>query len=77
LRDTEGKYSLIYKKWHHNTDGKSNYYDEYETPLDDIEQVRSIFKALGYNKIVTVDKNRKKCGYIRSGKFPLHSKRTW
>jgi len=39
--------------------GKSNYCDEYETPLEYIEQVRNIFTPLNYKKIVTVDKIRK------------------
>lgn len=59
LRDMEGKYSLNYKNWHYDADGKSNYCDEYETTLNDIEQVRNIFSALNYKKIVTVDKIRK------------------
>lgn len=59
LRDMEGKYSLNYKMWHYEADGKSNYCDEYETPLQDIKQVRSIFTALDYKKIVTVEKKRR------------------
>jgi len=59
LRDMEGEHSINYKKWHYDADGKSNYCDEYETPLKDIEQVRNIFTALNYKKIVTVDKKRK------------------
>jgi len=59
LRDMEGKYSLNYKNWHYDMNGKSNYCDEYETPLEYIEQVRNIFTALNYKKIVTVDKIRK------------------
>jgi len=59
LRDASGAYSLNYKNWHYDADGKSDYCDEYETPLQDIEQARNIFTALNYKKIVTVDKVRK------------------
>ncbi|MDD5040704.1 MAG: class IV adenylate cyclase [Patescibacteria group bacterium] len=59
LRDAEGVYSLNYKNWHYDTDGTSNYCDEYETQLLGIEQIRNIFTALRYRKIVTVDKVRK------------------
>lgn len=59
LRDMEGSYSINYKNWHYDADGKSNHCDEYETPVKDVEQVRNIFKALNYKKIVVVDKIRK------------------
>ncbi len=63
LRDAEGKHSLNYKNWHYDADGRSDYCDEYETPIEDIVQVRNMFVALDYKKIVTVDKQRKVWNY--------------
>src|SRR4051812_20195335 len=45
LRESAG-YSITYKKWHHDQDGKSRYCDEYETKLDDVGQMRKIFAAI-------------------------------
>lgn len=59
LRDSSGKYSINYKYWHHDKDGKSHYCDEYETPIESLEQLENIFKALDIKGIVTVDKTRK------------------
>jgi adenylate cyclase class 2 len=51
--------SLNYKNWHYDTNGKSNYCDEFETVIDNIDQVRKIFNAIDIKPIVTVEKNRK------------------
>jgi len=59
LRDTDGKYSINYKNWHFDDQGKSHYCDEYETKVEDIEQVRKIFAALNIKPTVKVDKIRK------------------
>lgn len=59
LRDSGGKYSLNYKNWHFDGSGKSNYCDEYESKLDNLEQVRKILETFNFKLIVTVDKLRK------------------
>jgi predicted adenylyl cyclase CyaB len=59
LRDSSGKFSINYKSWHFEPDGKSNYCDEYETPIDSIEQLEKIFSVLDITEIVVVDKTRR------------------
>jgi adenylate cyclase class 2 len=59
LRDSSGKYSVNYKNWHFDEDGKSHYCDEYETPVENIEQMEKILAALDMKKIVVVEKVRK------------------
>jgi adenylate cyclase, class 2 len=59
LRDSDGKYSITYKNWHFDENGKSNYCDEYETRIDDLNQMNNILKALNFKSIVMVDKLRK------------------
>lgn len=58
IRNADGKYSITYKYWH--TDGKSEgtHCDEYETDLEDGEQLKSIFKALDFKVLAEVDKHR-------------------
>ncbi|MEK7619427.1 MAG: class IV adenylate cyclase [Patescibacteria group bacterium] len=58
VRDSDGVYSINYKYWHLNEEGKSTYCDEYETPISDIEQMRNIFSALDFTARITVDKTR-------------------
>jgi len=59
LRDSNGRHSITYKDWHYEADGNSNYCDEYETSIDNLEQLQKIFKVLDFKPIVTVDKLRK------------------
>jgi adenylate cyclase class 2 len=68
LRDTDGIYSITYKNWHHDKDGKSRYCDEYETAVKDIKQIKLLFKALDVKETVKVDKNRSKYKY---GKYEI------
>ncbi len=63
LRDAEGSYSITYKNWHYDENGKSNYCDEYETSIDNIEQIRRMYGAIDFKKIITVDKQRKAWQY--------------
>jgi adenylate cyclase, class 2 len=51
--------SINYKNWIYDDNGVSNHCDEYETKVDDIEQLQHILKALGYTELVTVDKRRR------------------
>jgi adenylate cyclase class 2 len=59
LRDSGGKYSLNYKKWHFDEKGKSHYCDEYETEIKDLNQLKKILDALNFKPLVKVDKVRK------------------
>jgi len=59
LRLRESKInSITYKKWHYDSEGKSNYCDEYETNVNDIVQMRNIFKAVNMELVITVEKDR-------------------
>ena len=59
LRQSDKEYSINYKNWHFDKNGKSNYCDELETKIGDINQVRKILSALDFKSIVIVDKLRK------------------
>lgn len=58
LRDDEGKYSITYKNWHVDDEGKTNDCDEYESKLDNFDGLRKILIALNFRSIVKVDKIR-------------------
>jgi adenylate cyclase class 2 len=59
LRDSNGKTSINYKNWYFDEQGKSNHCDEFETKIENLEQVRKILTALNFKSIAIVDKNRK------------------
>ncbi len=60
LLDSDGKQSLNYKHWIYDKGSKkADHCDEYETPVNDIGEIRNMFTALDYKKVVTVDKRRK------------------
>lgn len=59
LRDSDGKYSITYKKWHYNANSSQNFADEHETSVSDFDQLRKIFIALDMRPVVKVSKIRK------------------
>ena len=59
LRNSDGKYSINYKNWLLNKDGKSYHCDEYETEIEDLSKLKNIFNVLNFKHLVTVDKIRK------------------
>ncbi len=59
LRNANGNYSLNYKKWNFDKEGKSHYCNEFETKVEDLENIKKIFSLLNFKPIVTVDKLRK------------------
>ncbi|MDD3190762.1 MAG: class IV adenylate cyclase [Candidatus Pacebacteria bacterium] len=63
LRDADGKYSINYKNWHFEQDGKSHYCDKIETKVENINQMKNIFSALDFESMVIVDKLRKIYNY--------------
>jgi len=63
LRDSDGKYSITYKNWYSDENGKGQHCDEYETGIDDLNQVKKILEVLDFKSIVTVDKLRKTWTY--------------
>lgn len=59
LRDENGKYSINYKNWHYNEQGKSFYCDEYESKIENLDKVKKILENLDFKFLVKVDKVRK------------------
>jgi adenylate cyclase, class 2 len=58
LRDSNGVFSTTYKKWHVDEEGKTQYADEYETKIENIDQLRKIFTVIDIKPLITVDKER-------------------
>src|SRR3989338_3367466 len=63
LRDSNGKYSINYKNWHYGQDGKSNYCDEFESKIENLEQLKKILTALDFKLLTVVDKERRSWQY--------------
>jgi adenylate cyclase, class 2 len=63
LRQENGKTTLTYKNWHYLKNGKSTHADEYETKVEDFNQMQSIFRALDFKIITHVDKKRQTYKY--------------
>ncbi len=59
LRDADGGYSINYKNWHYDKNGKSYHCDEYETKVEDLNQIKKILDILNFKSLVKVDKIRK------------------
>lgn len=59
LRKEGDKYSLDYKNWHYNDDGKAYHCDEYEVKLENADGLVNILKALNFESLIIVDKQRK------------------
>lgn len=59
LREQDGKFSINYKLWHRDENGKSLYCDEVETSVGSTDQMRKIFTALECRSLIVVDKIRK------------------
>lgn len=63
LRDAEGKFSINYKHWQRDDEGKTNHCHEYETDLQDINQMKKILEVLDFKPVVKVEKKRQKFHY--------------
>jgi len=59
LRDSSGKYSINYKNFHYDENGKSLYCDEYESQIGDLNNLKKILGSLNFKSLVRVDKERK------------------
>lgn len=62
LRESD-KGAITYKNWHYDADGKSQYCDEYESTVGDVEQLRKIFAALNVKPVITIEKKRSSWRY--------------
>lgn len=58
LRNSEGKFSINYKCWHRDEQGKGQFCDEFETAIEDIEKMEKIFEVLDFKLVAEVDKTR-------------------
>lgn len=63
LRNSGGKYSINYKNWYFDENGRTNHCDEYETKIEDITKLRKILSALDFKSLIAVDKIRKTWTY--------------
>jgi adenylate cyclase class 2 len=59
LRDSNGSYSINYKNWHVDEQGRSHFADEHESKIENIESCRKILLALNFTSRIVVDKTRK------------------
>jgi len=59
LRNSDNKYSINYKNWHPDQNGKTHYCDEYETKIENLDTAKKILQVLDFKPIVTVNKIRK------------------
>jgi predicted adenylyl cyclase CyaB len=60
---TSGQNSITYKNWHYDKEGRGDYCDEYETVVEDPDQLRKIFAALDMMPLITVEKKRQTWRY--------------
>ena len=63
LRSSNGKYSITYKDWHTDENGRGHHCDEYESEIESLNQLKKIFGVLNFKSMVTVDKRRKIWNY--------------
>jgi adenylate cyclase class 2 len=59
LREEKGKYSLNYKNWQYTEEDKAYYCDEYEVKIENSDTLKNIFKALNFESLIVVNKERK------------------
>ncbi|MFH2063277.1 MAG: class IV adenylate cyclase [bacterium] len=59
LREEEGRCSLDYKNWHYADDGRAYHCDEYEVGLDNPVGLKNILRALDFESLIVVDKERR------------------
>ncbi len=58
LRNSSGNFSINYKNWHIDKNGRCHHCDEYESSIGDIKQLKNIFTALNLKSLTVVDKVR-------------------
>jgi adenylate cyclase class 2 len=63
LRDSDGRYSINYKKWHFDEAGRGLYADEYETKMENFEMAQKILASIDAKPIIIVDKTRRNWRY--------------
>lgn len=63
LRDKAGKFTITYKNWYYEKNGKSTHADEYETVVENVKQLKNIFLALKFRSLAKIEKVREKYIY--------------
>jgi adenylate cyclase, class 2 len=63
LRETNNKTSINYKKWHFLDNKKSVSCDEFETNIENINELKRIFESLDIKELIIVEKIRKNFRY--------------
>ncbi|MFC1790838.1 class IV adenylate cyclase [Patescibacteria group bacterium] len=58
LRKSKDEFYITYKKWHYTKSGRTHYGEEQEVQIGNLERLREILKALNFESVVTVDKQR-------------------
>jgi adenylate cyclase, class 2 len=58
LRDSNGKFSINYKKWEYDAMGHSDHCDELETSVGDPKKLAEILRRLDFKHLITVNKER-------------------
>jgi adenylate cyclase class 2 len=64
IRDSRGKFSITYKNYkQYDEHGKSNFCDEYETKIENLDAFRKILHSLDFRLLTKVNKLRKIWNY--------------
>lgn len=63
LRSSNNKFSVNYKNWHVDKQGRSYHCDEYETNVENLDQLKKILLVLNFKPLVVVDKLRRTWRY--------------
>lgn len=69
LRKRGGKAILNYKHWHPENAEIHTHCDEFETEINEPEKLEKLFFALGFKKLITVEKEREVYDY--NGEFEI------
>jgi len=56
LRDADGQFTVMYKYWHYDEQDRGTYADEFETIIENLDEMKKIFKALDMKEIACVHK---------------------
>lgn len=69
LRRRGRKVLINYKHWHPENSLRTTHCDEFETEIDSADKQEKILLALGFRRLVTVDKTRR--NYLWTGAFTV------
>lgn len=58
LRCAENENSITYKNWIYDKSGRSWHCDEYETKIENLDQIKKMFRAINFKLLIKVNKKR-------------------